>query len=36
MADLEETAGFLAGAFLGAGFLAIVVCESELFQFLRG
>lgn len=28
--------GFLAGAFLGAGFLAMVVVGSELFQFPRG
>lgn len=31
-----DAAGFLAGAFLGAGFLAIVDCESELFRFARG
>jgi len=36
MADLGEAAGFLAGAFLGADFLAIVVDGSELFQFPRG
>jgi hypothetical protein len=28
--------GFLAGAFLGAGFLAMVFGGSELFQFPRG
>jgi hypothetical protein len=29
-------AGFLAGAFLEADFLAMVIGGSELFQFLRG
>ena len=32
----EEAADFLAGAFLDADFLAIVVDGSELFQFPRG